>query len=203
MLLALVLIAVGSPPDDAAKSAGQQPDARRGRFEAGAFVAAGLDTESPATMLGGVGRAAFHPLEFLALSARFTLMATLPGQGVLTDQRGLNTRVFVFGPTWSVMGDLEWTPLRGQVSSNLRLEGSLLGGGGVVSRVTSASAGALKPAFDLGVAARLVVRNFVSINLALINTTWVDVDAPAGTMKQAVTIGSLMFANAGVSLFFP
>jgi hypothetical protein len=43
------------------------------------------------------------------------------------------------------------------------------------------------------------VKDFVAVNVALINTTYVD--TPAGTTK-AVT-QNLMLINAGISIFFP
>ena len=119
-----------------------------------------------------------------------------------TAKRNLFSRIFFSVPIWSVMGDIEWSPLYGKVAmfnSILHLDGYLVGGGGVVYTETSARPTAVNPAFDLGVGLRFVVKDFVAVNVALINTAYVD--TPTGTTKGVTQ--NLMLVNAGVSIFFP
>ena len=76
----------------------------------------------------------------------------------------------------------------------------LVGGGGVVYTETSAAPNrTVNPAFDLGLGFRFVVKDFMAVNVALINTTYVD--TPTGTTKGVTQ--NLMLVNAGVSIFFP
>lgn len=202
--------------DDRVKSVQRKLYTKRGRFElAPAFVINVNDAYY--TKLGGAIRAAFYPHDSLAISARFSLMQTTPTDDVKTAKRNLFSRIFFSVPIWSVMGDLEWSPLYGKVAffnSILHLDGYLIGGGGVVYTETSAvalpgaapqadgtpaSARGVNPAFDLGIGLRFVVKDFIAVNVALINTAYVD--TPTGTTKGITQ--NLMLINAGISIFFP
>ena len=188
--------------DDRVKSVQRKLYTKRGRFElAPSFIINVNDAYY--TKLGGAIRAAFYPHDSLAISARFSLMQTLPTDDVRTAKRNLNSRIFFSVPIWSVMGDIEWSPLYGKVAmfnSILHLDGYLVGGGGVVYTETSSAPGrTVNPAFDLGLGLRFVVKDFVAVNVALINTTYVD--TPTGTTKGITQ--NLMLINAGVSIFFP
>jgi hypothetical protein len=57
----------------------------------------------------------------------------------------------------------------------------------------------LNPAVDLGIGMRFVVKDFVAVNVSMINTTYVD--QPAGTTKGATQ--NLMMLGAGLSVFLP
>lgn len=202
--------------DDRVKSVQRKLYTKRGRFElAPAFVINVNDAYY--TKLGGAIRAAFYPHDSLAISARFSLMQTTPTDDVKTAKRNLFSRIFFSVPIWSVMGDLEWSPLYGKVAffnSILHLDGYLIGGGGVVYTETSAvalpgaapqadgtpaAARGVNPAFDLGIGLRFVVKDFIAVNVALINTAYVD--TPTGTTKGITQ--NLMLINAGISIFFP
>jgi outer membrane beta-barrel protein len=101
------------------------------------------------------------------------------------------------------MADLEWATLYGKVAflnSILHFDGYLLGGAGVVKTETSSLEGrTLNFGADLGLGMRFVTKDFLAVNVALINTSYVD--QPLGTSKGAVQ--NLMTINAGISLFFP
>lgn len=188
--------------DDRVKSVQRKLYTKRGRFElAPSFIINVNDAYY--TKMGGAIRAAFYPHDSLAISARFSLMQTLPTDDVRTAKRNLNSRIFFSVPVWSVMGDLEWSPLYGKVAmfnSILHLDGYLVGGGGVVYTETSAAPGrTVNPAFDLGLGLRFVVKDFVAVNVALINTTYVD--TPTGTTKGVTQ--NLMLVSAGISIFLP
>jgi outer membrane beta-barrel protein len=108
------------------------------------------------------------------------------------------------------MGDIEWSPIYGKVAflnDILHFDAYLLGGAGVVNteaasvvinEATNERRG-LVPGLDLGLGARFVARDFLAVNLSLINTTYVD--QPAGTSKGATQ--NLMTLNLGISVFFP
>lgn len=188
--------------DDRVKSVQRKLYTKRGRFElAPSFIINVNDAYY--TKLGGAVRLAFYPADSLAISARFSLMQTSRTDDVLTAKKNLFSRIYFSVPIWSVMGDLEWSPLYGKVAmfnSILHLDGYLVGGGGVVYTETSAAVGrTVNPAFDLGLGLRFVVKDFVAVNVALINTSYVD--TPTGTTKGVTQ--NLMLISAGVSIFFP
>lgn len=188
--------------DDRVKSVQRKLYMKRGRFELAPYFIINVN-DAYYTKLGGAIRAAFYPADSLAISARFSLMQTTRTDDVATAKRNLYSRIFFSVPIWSAMADVEWSPIYGKVAffnSILHLDAYLLGGGGVVFTETSnAPNRGPNPAFDLGLGLRLVAKDFLAVNVALINTTYVD--TPTGTTKGVTQ--NLMMVNAGVSIFFP
>jgi outer membrane beta-barrel protein len=191
--------------DDRVKSVQRKLYLKRGRFElAPAFVVNVNDAYY--TKIGFSVRGAFYPADTLAISVRFTLLETLPTDDVRTAKRNLSSRIFYSVPSWTLMGNAEWSPLYGKVAifnSILHFDGYLLGGAGVVFTETSASTtvgqGGPKPGFDLGIGLRFVTKDWLAVNLGLINTAYVDI--PTGTTKASLQ--NVMLLTVGVSLFFP
>lgn len=197
--------------EDRVKSVQRKLYVKRGRFELAPSIAININ-DPYYTKFGGSIRAAFHFADNLAVSARFTLMQTLPTDDVIVAKKNLQAQIFYSVPYWSAMADFEWSPFYGKVSflnSILHLDAYVVAGGGVVYAQTSAarldngspdpSRSGLKPAFDLGLGLRFVAKDFLAVNVALVNTTYVDV--PIGTPK-AVT-QNMMMLMAGVSIFLP
>ena len=155
------------------------------------------------TKVGPAIRAAFYFSDNLALSARFTLMQTLPTDDVRAAKRSFQSRIFYSVPFWTAMADFEWSPFYGKLAfwnSIFYLDAYLLGGLGVVNTETAIRPDrGISPAFDLGLGLRFVVKDWLAINAALINTTYVD--QPTGT-TQGVT-QNLMMAYVGLSIFIP
>jgi len=151
-------------------------------------------------------RGAYYLADTLALAGRFSWMGVFgssvyPSDDARTAKRDFQSRIFYSVPQWSTMGDVEWSPLYGKVAifnSILHIDAYILGGAGVVQTDTSAQRG-LNPAVDLGVGMRFVAKDFLAVNVALINTAYVD--QPAGTTKGAIQ--NLMMLGAGVSVFLP
>jgi hypothetical protein len=56
-----------------------------------------------------------------------------------------------------------------------------------------------KPAADLGVGLRFIVKDYMAVSVALINTMYVD--QPPGTTKGATQ--NVFALNAGISFFLP
>lgn len=194
--------------DDRVKSVQRKLYIKRGRFELSPSVL--LNVNDPYyARIGAQLRAAFYPADTLAIAVRGALLQTLPSDDVRQATRTLQSRIFFSVPYWSVMGDVEWSPLYGKVSffnSILHLDGYLIAGGGVVftertgtTDPATMEARPISPAFDLGVGLRFVAKDFIAVNLGLVNTTYVD--TPRGTTKGVTQ--NLMMLNAGVSLFFP
>jgi outer membrane beta-barrel protein len=194
--------------DDRVKSVQKKLYLKRFRFELAPYFIINVN-DAYYTKLGGALRAAFYPADSLAISVRFSLMQTLPTDDVRVAKRNLNSRIFFSVPTWAIMGDVEWSPIYGKVAffnDILHLDGYLVGGGGVVHTETSeaklpdgVTPRGVSPAFDLGLGFRFVVKDFMAVNVALINTTYVD--TPTGTTKGVVQ--NLMMVNAGISIFIP
>ncbi len=153
------------------------------------------------TKLGLNVRAAFYLADTLAFAGRFALLQTSATDDVRRAKALLQSRIFFSVPYWMAMGDLEWSPIYGKVAffnSILHFDGYILGGAGVVNTETSATRGVSVGA-DLGLGMRFVAKDFLAVNLALINTTYVD--QPAGTTKGSTQ--NVMTLNVGLSLFLP
>jgi outer membrane beta-barrel protein len=191
--------------EDRVKSVQRKLYMKRNRFELAPYFA--FNVNDPFyTKLGGAIRMAFYPHDTLAISARFTLLNTLPTEDVRTAKRNFNSRIFFSVPYWTAMADAEWSPIYGKVAifnSILHFDGYLLAGGGVVFTETSASLdpnkAGVKPAFDLGVGFRFITKDWLAVNVALVNTAYVDV--PTGSTKGSTQ--NVMLVHAGVSIFFP
>lgn len=188
--------------DDRVKSVQRKVYLKKNRLEISPFVS--ISVNDPFySKFGGSLRAAWYLSDTLAISARGSLIQVLPSDDVRTAKRTFNAKIYNSVPTWSAMGDLEWAPLYGKVSflnSILHFDGYLLGGMGVVRTETSALPDrGLNPAFDLGLGMRFVTKDYLAVNVALINTSYVD--QPLGSSKGAIQ--NVMTLNAGISIFLP
>lgn len=200
--------------DDRVKAVQRKLYLKRGRVELAPYFVVNVN-DAYYAKVGGAVRLAVYPADSLAISARFTLMQTLPTDDATTAKRTLYSRLFFSAPIWSAIGDIEWSPLYGKVAfanSILQFDGYLIGGAGVVSAETSArtvedptqasgrrQVGTVYPAFDLGIGLRFIAKDWLAVNVALINTTYVD--TPTGTTKGATQ--NLMLVNVGLSIFLP
>ncbi|MHB8872138.1 MAG: outer membrane beta-barrel domain-containing protein [Myxococcaceae bacterium] len=197
--------------EDRVKSVQRKLYLKKGRVELAPYVFTSLN--DPYYSKSGVAlRAAYYLADTLALSARFSLMQVVPTDDVRTAKRTFQSRIFFSVPIWTAMVDAEWSPIYGKVAfmnSILHFDAYLLGGAGLVTTETSsapppgasATDGARGPAIgaDLGFGARFVAKDFLAVNLALINTSYVD--QPTGTTKGSTQ--NVMTLNLGLSIFFP
>ncbi|OJH39441.1 outer membrane beta-barrel domain-containing protein [Cystobacter ferrugineus] len=188
--------------DDRVKSVQRKVYLKKNRFELAPFVT--LSVNDPYyTKLGTAVRGAYYLSDTLAIAGRFSIMQVLPEDDVRIAKTTFQGRIFYSVPQWTAMGDVEWSPLYGKVAflnDILHFDAYLLGGLGVVNTeaATSYAVGPL-PAADLGIGMRFVAKDFLAVNVALINTTYVD--RPRFTTKGATQ--NLMTLNAGISIFFP
>lgn len=188
--------------DDRVKSVQRKVYLKKGRFELTPLIT--LSVNDPYyTKLGGSVRGAYYLADTLAVAARVSAMQVLPEDDVRIAKRTFQSRIFYSVPQWSAMGDVEWSPLYGKVAflnDILHFDAYLLGGMGVVNTETSkVDDRGPSLAADLGVGLRFVARDYLAVNVALINTTYVD--QPLNTSKGATQ--NLMTLNAGISFFFP
>jgi outer membrane beta-barrel protein len=193
--------------DDRVKSVQRKVYLKKGRFEVAPAVT--LSVNDPYyTKLGAAVRGAYYLADTLAVAGRFSMMQVLPEDDVRIAKRTFDSRIFYSVPQWSAMGNVEWSPLYGKVAflnDILHFDAYLLGGLGVVNTQTSqveVTQGVTRgPSFaaDLGLGLRFVARDYLAVNVALINTSYVD--QPLNTSKGATQ--NLMTLNAGISFFFP
>ncbi|AKJ05662.1 outer membrane beta-barrel protein [Archangium gephyra] len=193
--------------DDRVKSVQRKVYLKKGRFEVAPSVT--LSVNDPYYTKFGAGlRGAFYLADTLAVAGRFSIMQVLPEDDVRIAKRTFDSRIFFSVPQWAAMGDVEWSPLYGKVAflnDILHFDAYLLGGLGVVNTQTSQVLVTPKvprgPSFavDLGLGLRFVARDYLAVNVALINTSYVD--QPLNTSKGATQ--NLMTLNAGISFFFP
>jgi outer membrane beta-barrel protein len=188
--------------EDRVKSVQRKVYLKKGRFELTPLVSVSIN-DPYYSKFGASVRGAYYFADTLAIAARGSVMQVLPSDDVRTAKRAFQSRIYHSVPQWSGMADVEWSPLYGKVAflnSILHFDGYLLGGAGVVKTETSSLEGrGISVGADLGLGMRFVAKDFLAVNVALINTSYVD--QPLGTSKGAVQ--NLMTINAGISLFFP
>lgn len=188
--------------EDRVKSVQRKVYLKKGRFELTPLIS--ISVNDPFySKVGASLRGAWYLSDTLAIAARASLIQVVPSDDVRTAKRTFNSKIYNSVPEWSAMGDVEWSPLYGKVAflnSILHFDGYVLAGAGVVRTETSSLPGrGLNPAADLGLGMRFVAKDYLAVNVALINTSYVD--QPLGSSKGAIQ--NVMTLNAGISLFLP
>lgn len=195
--------------DDRVKSVQRKVYLKKGRFELTPMFQISVNDPYYFKLAGSL-RLGYYLADTLAISVRGSIFNVQADDSARVARKVFNSQLFYSVPQWSAMADLEWSPVYGKVAfmnDILHFDAYLLGGVGAVNTEASATivntaTGAkrgVSPGADLGIGARFVARDFLAVNIALINTTYVD--QPAGTSKGAIQ--NLMTLNAGVSIFLP
>lgn len=188
--------------EDRVKSVQRKLYIKKGRFELAPYIAV-IINDPYYTKWGGAIRGAFYLSDTLAFSARFAYFDTRPTDDVRVAKRAFQSRIFFSVPKWYVMADFEWSPVYGKVAAFntiLHFDAYMVGGAGVVYTETSELPGrSVNFGADLGFGMRFVVKDFLAINAAIIDTVYVD--QPAGTSKA--TTQNMLMLYAGFSLFIP
>jgi outer membrane beta-barrel protein len=161
---------------------------------------------------GGALRGSFFLSDTLAVAVHASLYDLLPTDDVRTAKANFQSRIFYSVPKWSVLGAVEFSPIYGKATifnSIIHFDGFLLGGlGAMWSDTSSTPLDSKNPsgptrgphiAAEFGIGLRFMTTDWLSVNLALIDTTYVD--QPAGTNKGSIQ--NILALNAGISLFFP
>jgi outer membrane beta-barrel protein len=186
--------------DDRVKSVQKKLYLKRYRFELAPYFIVTVN-DPYYNKFGGALRAAFHLSDTLALSVRGSILRVVKTEDERVAKRVFNAVVYRSVPIWAVSANFEWSPFYGKVAfmnTILHLDGFITAGAGIMSTETSSQSG-LKPTFDIGGGLRFVVRDWVAVNGALINTTYVD--TPAGTTKGSTN--NLLTVMVGLSIFIP
>lgn len=161
---------------------------------------------------GGALRGSFFLSDTLAVAVHASIYDLLPTDDVRTAKANFQSRIFYSVPKWSVLGAVEWSPIYGKATifnSIIHFDGFILAGlGALWSDTSSTPLDTKNPggptrgpniAAEFGIGLRFMTTDWLSVNLALIDTSYVD--QPAGTNKGAIQ--NILALNAGVSLFFP
>jgi len=173
---------------------------KRGRFELAPYIAFCVN-DPLYTKWGGSIRAAYYLADTLAISARFTIVDMLKTDDVRMAKRFLSSAIFPSVPQWWLMASIEWSPIYAKASifnSILHFDAGVIGGAGMMKAATYGNLGFL-PAFDVGFNMRVVVKDFLAVNAAWVNTSYVD--KPYGLEKSGIQ--NIQMIYAGLSLFFP
>jgi outer membrane beta-barrel protein len=189
--------------EDRVKSVQRKVYLKKGRFELTPLVSISV-ADPYYSKLGASVHGAYYLADTLSVALRVSAMQVIPSDDVRTAKRTFGARIFYSVPQWSAMADVEWSPLYGKVAflnSILHFDGYLIAGLGGVKTETSAlpNRAFLNVGADLGAGMRFVAKDFLAVNVALINTSYVD--QPLGTSKGALQ--NMLTLNAGISLFFP
>jgi outer membrane beta-barrel protein len=161
---------------------------------------------------GGALRGSFFLSDTLAVAVHASVYDLLPTDDVRTAKANFQSRIFYSVPKWSVLGAVEWSPIYGKATifnSIIHFDGFILGGlGALWSDTSSTPLDSKNPsgptrgpniAAEFGIGFRFMTTDWLSVNLALIDTSYVD--QPAGTNKGAIQ--NILALNAGISIFFP
>jgi outer membrane beta-barrel protein len=161
---------------------------------------------------GGALRGSFFLSDTLAVAVHASIYDLLPTDDVRTAKANFQSRIFYSVPKYSVLGAVEWSPIYGKATifnSIIHFDGFILGGlGALWSDTSSTPLDSKNPsgptrgpniAAEFGIGLRFMTTDWLAVNLALIDTTYVD--QPAGTNKGAIQ--NILALNAGISLFFP
>lgn len=206
--------------EDRVKSVQRKVYLKVHRFELAPFISACIN-DPYYVRYGPTLHFSYFLADTLAVGIRGSYWQTLPTDDSRTAKRTFLARIFASVPFWAAMADVEWSPLYGKIAifnSILHFDMYLIGGLGAVLTDTSiaaqntSSSGSSsgtqqvsqqfqggRPGGEIGGGIRFVIKDFLAANVAIIDTSYVDV--PVGTTKAAAQ--NLVMLNAGVSIFFP
>lgn len=185
--------------DDRVKSVQRKVYLKRHRFELAPYISVSVN-DPFYSKFGGFLRGAYYLADTLAIAGRASIYQTLPSTDV-RRAKAIYGQMYNSVPQWSAIGDIEWSPFYGKVAmfnSIYHFDAYVIGGLGAMYTVTSGRLG-LHPAADLGAGLRFVARDYLAVNVSIINTAYVD--QPTGTTKGALQ--NMTTLNAGISIFFP
>jgi outer membrane beta-barrel protein len=197
--------------DDRVKSIQRKVFLKTHRFELLATVFFSIN-DPYYSKWGGSVRGSFFLSDTLAISAHGSIYDLIPTDDVRTAKANFQSRIFYSEPKWSLLGAVEWSPIYGKATifnSIIHFDGFIIGGLGAMWTDTSStplnssnpSQGTRGPsiAAEFGLGFRFMTSDWLSVNLALIDTAYVD--QPAGTNKGAIQ--NILAINAGLSIFIP
>jgi outer membrane beta-barrel protein len=197
--------------EDRVKSVQRKLYLKKHRFEIAGFFSTAIN-DPYFRKYGMTLRPAWYLADTLAISLRLSGMRLDRTDDVPLAKRTFQSQLFYSVPLWGAVAGIEWSPIYGKVSiwnDILHFDSYLVGGVGAVLTETSwdpvnlacgkACPRGPNPAADVGIGMRFVARDYLAVNVAVINTSYVDI--PTGTTKAAMQ--NMLTLNAGVSIFYP
>jgi outer membrane beta-barrel protein len=197
--------------DDLVKSVQRKVFLKAHRFELAPFFFASVN--DPYYSKWGISlRGTYFLADTIGIGLHASWYQLVSTDNVNLAKANFQSRIYYSVPQWSALGDFEWSPIYGKATifnSIFHFDLYLLAGLGLVWTETSATpVNSLQPdgakrgpsfAGEFGVGMRFIVLDWLSVNLALIDTSYVD--TPAGTTLGGIQ--NLFTINAGVSFFIP
>jgi len=197
--------------DDRVKSIQRKVFIKTHRFELLPTIFIGVN-DPYYTKWGGSVRGSYFLSDTLALAVHASIYELISTDDVRTAKANFQSRIFYAKPQWSVLGAVEWSPIYGKATifnSIIHFDGFLLAGLGAMWSETSSIPlddknpnGAKRGPYiagELGVGLRFMTTDWLAVNLALIDTGWVE--QPTGSVKS--TIQNVLALHAGISIFIP
>lgn len=199
---ALAELAAETPRDESTEALGDrvrsfQPKEiiKRGRFALGVSGLISLN-DAFQSKLGGAVSLSYYLHDTLSVGIRGGIIRILPERDLAVARQNFQLAVVASQPNWLAMGDLEFSPIYGKfrfAKSIIYVDGYLLAGAGTVIHRTA------EVGFEAGGGLRFVVADFFAVNLAWINTFYVD--KPVGS--STAFLQNLMTLNLGFALYLP
>jgi outer membrane beta-barrel protein len=197
--------------EDRVKSVQRKLYIKKDRFELAAF-GTGAVNDPFLRKYGGTLRPAWYFADTLAVSMWLAGLRVDSTDDAKIAKRTFQSRLPFSRPMWVIIPALEWSPIYGKIAiwnDILHFDSYVVGGFGAVITETSfapepgaclegCARGPL-PGANLGIGVRFVARDYIAVNAALINTSYVDI--PSGFTISATQ--NVLTLNAGISVFFP
>jgi outer membrane beta-barrel protein len=197
--------------DDLVKSIQRKVFLKAHRFELAPFFF--VSVNDPYYSKWGISlRGTYFLADTIGIGLHASWYQLVSTDNVNLAKANFQSRIYFSVPQWSALGDFEWSPIYGKATifnSIFHFDLYLLAGLGLVWTETSATpVNSLQPdgpkrgpsfAGEFGVGMRFIVLDWLSVNLALIDTSYVD--TPAGTTLGGIQ--NIFTINAGVSFFIP
>ena len=197
--------------DDLVKSIQRKVFLKAHRFELMASVF--LSVNDPYYAKWGISlRGTYFLADTLGLAVHGSWYQVYATDNVTIAKQNFQSRIYYSVPQWSLLGDIEWSPIYGKANifnSIFHFDVFFLGGLGTVWTETSPTpVDSLQPngpkrgpsfAGEIGIGMRFIALDWLSVNLSLVDTCYGD--TPAGTTLGAIQ--NVFTINFGLSFFFP
>jgi outer membrane beta-barrel protein len=197
--------------DDRVKSIQRKVFLKTHRFELLPTIFIGVN-DPYYTKWGGSVRGSYFLSDTLALAVHAAVYTLISTDDVRTAKADFQSRIFYSKPQWSVMGAVEWSPVYGKATifnTIIHFDGFILAGlGAMWTETSSIPLDDKQPngpkrgpyiAGELGVGLRFMTTDWLAVNLALIDTSYVE--QPTGAVKGSIQ--NILALHAGISIFIP
>jgi outer membrane beta-barrel protein len=197
--------------DDRVKSIQRKVFLKTHRFELLPTIFIGVN-DPYYTKWGGSVRGSYFLSDTLAIAVHASVYDIISTDDVRTAKSDFQSRIFFAKPQWSVLGSVEWSPIYGKATifnSIIHFDGYLIAGlGAMWSETSGIPLSDTQPdgpkrgpyiAGELGIGLRFMTTDWLAVNIALMDTSWVE--QPTGAVKGSIQ--NILALHAGISIFLP